>query len=272
MENLSDKLKEAESKIEAKEKEMEQQPKMTQEQANAVMNIAKDPKSFIGAKVSQHINDLIETDSEVGEQFTNLAKDTVQSQIGTFDTQNKLQNKKNYYELNEKDVLSMGGDKSSTKGQQFSIVMIKRFFWILFMATLGTFFIPSMSVIVELFQGISFKNIEKVEYESKNGKKTEWVIKKHKLGILGTVIGWIVGLAFWGVEIFLIVKFPVVFLILAIVVFIVVLLINTIFGIKWNFLKKIFKRDREEKTETKTEVEVEVEDKDATEIEIDTDN
>lgn len=260
MESLSDKLKEAESKIEAKEKEIAEQPKMTQEQANAVMNIAKDPKSFIGAKVSQHINDLIETDSKVGEQFTNLAKDTVQSQIGTFDTQNKLQNKKNYYELNEKDVLSMGGDKSSTKGQQFSIVMIKRLFWALLMSTIGFFFVAIMSVCIELFQGISFKNIEKVEYESKDGKKTEWVIKKHKLGKAGTVIGWIVGFAIWLLEGFLIVKFPIVFLVLSIIVFVTILLVNIGFGIKWKFLSKIFKRNKEEEiNENTTTIEIEPE-------------
>ncbi len=259
MEGLSDKLAEVENRIEEKEKVIQQeQPKMTEEQALAVLKKAEDTEAMLKIKLSQKANELIEHDDAVGEKFTNIAKDTVNRQIETFDTKNKLQGKKNYYELNEKDVLSLGGDKSSTKGQQFSIVMIKRFFWILFMATLGTFFIAPMSVIIELFQGISFKNIEKVEYENKDGKKTEWVIKKHKLGKAGTIVGWIVGFAVWGLEVYLIWSFPTVFLILASVVFVTLLVINLCFGIRAEFFKKIFKRNKEEEVnENTTTIEIE---------------
>lgn len=257
MEDIENKLKELENRVKdddlsisteiLKEEKTEQpspdyEPKMTQEQANAVMNVAKDTKAFINVKLSQKANDLIENDDSVKERFTDLAKDTVKQSMDTFDTKNKLESKKNYYDLNEKDVTSLGGDKTSTKGQQFSIVMIKRFFWILFMATLGAFYIAPLSVIVELFQGISFRNIEREEYTSENDKKVRWIVKRHKLGMAGTILGWIVGLAFCGFEVFLTVKFPLVFLWTAVAVFGVLLIINIAFGMNRNTVKRIFKK------------------------------
>ena len=221
------------------------EPKMSQEQANAVMNIAKDTDAFIGVKLSQRANELIETDNTIKEEFTALAKDTVKQSIQTFDTKNKKQSKKNFYELNERDVVSLGGDKSSSKGQQFSIVLIKKFFWILFMSVLGLHFIAPSSVIIELFQGISFKNIEKQEVSKGDDKKVVWVVNRHKLGKAGTVIGWIVSILYWLTIGFLIVKFPFIFLGISGVVFVTLLFINIGFSI--NF-KKVFRKFNKEKT------------------------
>lgn len=233
------------------------EPKMSQEQANAVMNIAKDTDAFIGVKLSQRANELIETDDTIKEEFTALAKDTVKQSIQTFDTKNKKQSKKNFYELNERDVVSLGGDKSSSKGQQFSIVLIKKFFWILFMSVLGLFFIAPSSVIIELFQGISFKNIEKQEVSKGDDKKVVWVVNRHKLGKTGTVIGWIVSVLYWLATGFLIAKFPFVFLTISAVVFVTLLFINICFSI--NFKKVFRKFNREETISGNIEVE-EVED------------
>ena len=218
------------------------EPQMTQEQANAVINVAKNTKDFINVKLSQKANDLIERDNSVKERFTDLAKDTVQQSINTFDTKNRLESKKNYYELNEKDVTSLGGDKTSTKGQQFSIVLIKRFFWILFMATLGVFYIAPLSVIIELFQGISFRNVEKEEYTSENEKKIRWIVKRHKLGIVGTVVGWLVGLAYCVLETILIVHYSKMSLIVAGVIFVLLLIINIAFSISKNIFRNIFRK------------------------------
>ena len=238
------------------------EPKMTQEQANAVMNVAKDTRAFVNVKLSQKANDLIENDEAVAEQFTNLAKDTVQQTMNTVATENKKQDKKNFFELNERDVISMGGDKTSTHGQQFSIVMIKRFFWILFMATLGTFFIAPMSVIVELFQGISFKNIEKQEITNGQDKKVQWVVKRHRLGIAGTVVGWLIGLAYWFLIGRLIYLFPIVFLWISIVLFITLLFINILFGIDIRKIKAYFKKveKAEQNSVESGNVEIEIED------------
>lgn len=177
-------------------------------------------------------------------------------------TENKKQDKKNFFELNERDVVSMGGDKTSTHAQQFSIVMIKRFFWILFMSTLSSFFIAPMTVILELFQGISFKNVEKQEITNGQDKKVQWVVKRHKLGIAGTVVGWIIGLGYWVLIGYLIHKFPMVFLWIAIVLFITLLLINIIFGIDIRKIKAYFKRVQkaEENSIESGNVEIEVED------------
>lgn len=221
------------------------EPKMSQEQANAIVNVAKDTKAFIGVKLSQKANELIESDDTIKEEFTALAKDTVTQSIKTFDTENKKQNKKNFYELNERDVVSLGGDKSSSKGQQFSIVLIKKFFWILFMSVLGLHFIAPSSVIIELFQGISFKNIEKQEVSKGDDKKVVWVVNRHKLGKTGTVIGWIVSVLYWLAIGFLIAKFPFVFLTISGVVFFVLLFINICFSI--NF-KKVFRKFNREET------------------------
>lgn len=238
------------------------EPKMTQEQANAVMNVAKDTRAFVNVKLSQKANDLIENDETVAEQFTNLAKDTVQQTMNTVATENKKIDKKNFFELNEKDVISMGGDKSSTHGQQFCIVMIKRFFWILFMTVLGAWYIAPMAVIIELFQGISFKNIEKKEITNGQDKKVEWVVKRHRLGIAGTVVGWLVGLAYWFFISRLIYFFPMVFLWISVALFITLLLVNILFGIDFRKIKAYFKRV--EKTEENSiesgNVEIEVED------------
>lgn len=237
-------------------------PKMTQEQANAIMNVASNTEDFINVKLSQRANDLIEKDDKVSAQFTNLAKDTVQQSINTIDTKNKKQEKKNYFDLNEKDVISLGGDKTSTYGQQFSIVLVKRFFWILFMATLGTFFIAPLAVIIELFQGISFKNVEKEEYIEGDNTNTRWIIKRHKLGTAGTIIGWIVGLLFWGGEITLICFFPFIFMWSAVVIFGLLLIINLLSSIKWKNIPLHFKRkkqkcDLREKSQKNTTIEVE---------------
>jgi len=231
--------------------------KMTQEQANAIVNVAKDTDAFIGVKLSQRANELIETDDTIKEEFTALAKDTVKQSIQTFDTKNKKQSKKNFYELNERDVVSLGGDKSSSKGQQFSIVLIKKFFWILFMSVLGLHFIAPSSVIIELFQGISFKNIEKQEVSKGDDKKVVWVVNRHKLGKTGTVIGWIVSILYWLAISFLIVKFPFVFLSISGVVFVALLFINIGFSI--NFKKVFRKFNREETISGNIEVE-EIED------------
>ena len=238
------------------------EPKMTQEQANAVMNVAKDTRAFVNVKLSQKANDLIENDEAVAEQFTNLAKDTVQQTMNTVATENKKQDKKNFFELNERDVISMGGDKTSTHGQQFSIVMIKRFFWILFMATLGTFFIAPMSVIVELFQGISFKNIEKQEITNGQDKKVQWVVKRHRLGIAGTIVGWLIGLAYWFLIGRLIYFFPIIFLWISITLFITLLFINILFGIDIRKIKAYFKKveKAEQNSVESGNVEIEVED------------
>lgn len=238
------------------------EPKMTQEQANAVMNVAKDTRAFVNVKLSQKANDLIENDEVVAEEFTNLAKDTVKRTMDSVATENKKQDKKNFFELNERDVVSMGGDKTSTHAQQFSIVMIKRFFWILFMSTLSSFFIAPMTVILELFQGISFKNVEKQEITNGQDKKVQWVVKRHKLGIAGTVVGWIIGLAYWVLIGYLMHKFPMVFLWIAIVLFITLLLINIIFGIDIRKIKAYFKRVQkaEENSIESGNVEIEVED------------
>lgn len=233
------------------------EPKMSQEQANAIVNVAKDTKAFIGVKLSQKANELIESDDIIKEEFTALAKDTVEQSIKTFDTENKKQNKKNFYELNERDVVSLGGDKSSSKGQQFSIVLIKKFFWILFMSVLGLHFIAPSSVIIELFQGISFKNIEKQEVSKGDDKKVVWVVNRHKLGKAGTVIGWIVSILYWLAIGFLIVKFPFIFFGISGVVFVALLFINIGFSI--NFKKVFRKFNREETISGNIEVE-EVED------------
>lgn len=235
------------------------EPKMTQEQANAIVNVAKDPNEFINVKLSQKTNDLIENDVVVSQQFTELAKDTVQQSIETFTAKNKKQSKKNFFELNEKDVISLGGDKTSTKGQQLSIVLIKRFFWILFMSTLGIYYIAPMSVSVELFQGISFKNVEKLEYANGKDTKTAWVVKRHQLGIVGTIVGWMVGLGFWALMSWLIFKATKIFMIISICIFGLLLFINLFASLNYN---KIFRKFEKKGMNNNERVEIEVEEDD----------
>ena len=150
--------------------------KMTQEQAQAIANVAKNPKDFIGLKVSAKIDELIKADENVKDKIADVAQETTMTGIETFTTSNKKQRKANYYDLNEKDIAPMGGDKTSSKGQQVSIVVMRRFFWMVIMSTLGFFYIAPLTVMVELFQGLTFKKIEKEEITTDGEKKTKQYI------------------------------------------------------------------------------------------------
>ncbi|MBR4003553.1 MAG: hypothetical protein IKI95_05835 [Clostridia bacterium] len=237
------------------------EPKMTQEQANAVMNIASKPKEFLGTKISAEINELIENSQEMKGQIKDLAKDTAQTGMQTLSVDNKKQQKSNYFELNEKDITPLGGDKTSSKGQQVSIVLIRRFLWILFMAAFGFFYIAPLTVMVELFQGIAFKTIEKEEVTDGETKKVKHYIKRTKLGYAGTIIGFVIGLALCGVIGVANYFFPYVFLILASGVFTFLLLVNLLCGINISKISTIFKNKIKEaaknNADSKTTIEVE---------------
>ena len=201
---------------------------MTQEQANAIVDAAKNPKDFIGVKVSSKINELIENNDAVKEKIADIAEDTTMTGIETFSTTNKKQRKANYYELNEKDIAPMGGDKTSSKGQQVSLVVLRRFFWMVIMATLGFFYIAPLTVMVELFQGLTFKKIEKEEISIDGEKRTKQYITRTKLGRAGSIIGFIFGLLLDAVVIIGNYFFPFIYLAIAAVVFIVLVIINVV--------------------------------------------
>ena len=215
------------------------EPKMTQEQANAIVNAAKNPKDFIGLKVSTKINELIENDDDVKDKIADVAEDTTMTGIETFSTTNKKQRKANYYDLNEKDIAPMGGDKTSSKGQQVSIVVMRRFFWILIMSTLGFFYIAPLTVMVELFQGLTFKKIEKEEIATEGDKKVKQYITRTKLGRAGSIMGLVFGLlldiAVATGNIF----FPMIYLYISCCVFAVLMAINVVCGFDSNRMKKI---------------------------------
>lgn len=199
---------------------------MTQEQANAIVDAAKNPRDFIGVKVSSKINELIENNDDVKEKIADIAEDTTMTGIETFSTTNKKQRKANYFELNEKDIAPMGGDKTSSKGQQVSIVVLRRFFWMIIMATLGFFYIAPLTVMVELFQGLTFKKIEKEEIAINGEKKTKQYITRTKLGRAGSILGFVFGLILdvaVGIGNYF---FPFVYLIISAVVFTVLVIIN----------------------------------------------
>ena len=238
-------------------------PKMTQEQANAVMNVASKPKEFLGTKISAEINELINNNEEMKTQIKDIAKDTAQTGIQTISVDNKKQRKSNYFELNEKDITPLGGDKTSSKGQQVSIVLIRRLLWILFMSAFGFFYIAPLTVMVELFQGISFKTIEKEEITEGEEKKVKHYIKRTKLGYAGTVIGFVIGLLLCGVIGTANYFFPRIFLIIAICVFGFLLLVNLICGLNFNKIVNLFKRKNTVETDnssnSRTTIEVEEE-------------
>lgn len=235
--------------------------KMTQEQANAVMNVASKPKEFLGAKISQEINTLINNDEKLRPQIKDIAQDTVQTGIQTISVDNKKQRKNNYFELNEKDITPLGGDKTSSKGQQVSIVLIRRFLWILFMATVGFFYVAPLTVMVELFQGIAFKTIEKEEVSDGENKKVKHYIKRTKLGYAGTIVGFIIGLLLCGVIGTATYFFPFIFLWIAVGVFIFLLLVNLFCGINITKFTNFFRRKKSEANiNSKTTIEVEEED------------
>ena len=234
--------------------------KMTQEQANAVMNIASKPKEFLGTKISAEINNLINSDDKLKPQIKDIAQDTVQTGIQTISVDNKKQRKSNYFELNEKDITPLGGDKTSSKGQQVSIVLIRRFLWILFMATVGFFYVAPLTVMVELFQGIAFKTIEKEEISDGENKKVKHYIKRTKLGYAGTIIGFIIGLVLCGVIGTATYFFPFIFLWIAVGVFVFLLLINLFCGVNITKLTNFFRRKEQgSNINSKTTIEVEEE-------------
>ncbi len=236
MSELDNKLKEIQKEIDDKNNS---QPKMTQEQANAVMDVAKNPKDFIGVKVSQRINDLAENDEHFSQQLDNVAQDTTMTAIQSFSVDNKKQQKANFFELNEKDIAPLGGDRTSSKGQQVSIVLIRRLFWILLMSTIGFFYVAPWTVMVELFQGITFKTIEKTEVATNGEKKTKSYITRTKLGKAGTVIGMILGFALCVCVATATYFYPMVFLYISTCVFVALLLVNLVSMIK---IKKPYKK------------------------------
>lgn len=219
------------------------QPKMTQEQANAIVSAAKNPKDFIGLKVSTKINDLIENDDSVKDKIADVAQDTTMTGIETFTTSNKKQRKANYFDLNEKDIAPMGGDRTSSKGQQVSIVVMRRFFWILIMATLGFFYIAPLTVMVELFQGLTFKKIEKEEVTTEGEKKTKQYITRTKLGRAGSIMGLIFGLLLDVAVVAGNIFFPFVYLCISACAFTILCIINIVYSFDLTRFKKAKDKD-----------------------------
>lgn len=234
-------------------------PSMTREQADAVMNIAKNPKDFIGVKVSTAINELIEKDDNVKDQISSVAEDTTMAGIETFSTTNKKQRKANYYELNEKDIAPMGGDQTSSKGQQVSIVLLRRFFWVLIMATLGFFYIAPLTVMVELFQGLSFRKVEREETEYEGGdRKNKKKITRTKLGKFGMILGLILGFILDAAVAVGNYFFPIIYLQISLVVFIVLLVTSIACDFNLSRFKKA-KNKKEKENDDATTVVVEEE-------------
>lgn len=233
-------------------------PNMTQEQANAVMNVAKSPKDFIGVKVSSAINELIEHNDDVKEKISSVAEDTTMAGIETFSTTNKKQRKTNYYELNEKDIAPMGGDQTSSKGQQVSIVLLRRFFWVLIMATLGFFYIAPLTVMVELFQGLSFRKVEREEAEYEGGeRKSKKKITRTKLGKFGMILGLILGFILDAAVAVGNYFFPIIYLQISLVVFVV--LLTTSIACDFNLSRFKKAKSKKEKDDDATSVVVEEE-------------
>ena len=215
---------------------------MTQEQANAVMNIAKNPKDFIGVKVSTAINELIEKDDNVKDQISSVAEDTTMAGIETFSTTNKKQRKANYYELNE-----------------VSIVLLRRFFWVLIMATLGFFYIAPLTVMVELFQGLSFRKVEREETEYEGGdRKNKKKITRTKLGKFGMILGLILGFILDAAVAVGNYFFPIIYLQISLVVFIVLLVTSIACDFNLSRFKKA-KNKKEKENDDATTVVVEEE-------------
>lgn len=255
MSELDEKLEAIQEQIDKKNQEL---PAMTQEQANAVIDVAKNPKDFIGVKVSQRINDLAENDEHFSQQLDNVAQDTTMTAIQSFSVDNKKQQKANFFELNEKDIAPLGGDKTSSKGQQVSIVLIRRLFWILLMSTIGFFYVAPWTVMVELFQGITFKTIEKTEVATNGEKKTKSYITRTKLGKAGTVIGMLLGFILCGCVATANYFFPMVFLYIAAAVFGALLIVNLFSMIKFDRIAlRLRGRKKEDEEEPAKVVEVE---------------
>lgn len=232
---------------------------MTQEQANAVMNVAKSPKDFIGLKVSSEINNLIDHNDAVKDKISDIAEDTTMAGIETFATGNKKQRKANYYELNEKDIAPMGGDQTSSKGQQVSIVLLRRFFWVLIMATLGFFYIAPLTVMVELFQGLSFRKIEKEETALEGGAKTvKKTVTRTKLGKFGMTLGFVVGFILDGCVAVGNYFYPLVYLKISAIVFIILLVTSISCDFNLSRFKKA-KNKKEKENDDATTVVVEEE-------------
>lgn len=190
--------------------EQDNKPKMTQEQANAVMNVAKNTDDFVNLKISSKINDIIEEDDDVKKQVKDIAKSTVKTSIQTIDTKNQKQEKRNYFDLNERDIVPLGADRTSPKAQQMTIVSVRRIFWVIFMATLGLYLIPS-TVLIELFQNLTYR---KVEEQVVSGEK-KMVISKYKLGPVGIVAGCIFALAWCAGLVYLTILFTIPMLIVS---------------------------------------------------------
>lgn len=232
----------------------QEQTGMSNEQAKMIFDAAKNPKDFINIQVSSEINKLANNDKDFKQEIKNVAKDTTKTALQSFTTDNKKQQKQNFFELNEKDITPLGGDKTSSKGQQVSIVLIRRIFWILLMSTLGFFYIAPWTVMVELFQGITFKTIEKEEIVDGENKKTKHYITRTKLGKTGTVIGTIFGFLCCGVVAFATYLFPMVFLWIAVAVFSALLLINIMYAIRFDRLKDfVTKKNKSEETAKESE-------------------
>lgn len=229
---ISDKKSEVNENIQPKQSS---EHKMTQEQATAVMNVAKNTDDFVNLKISSEINKVIEEDKDVNKQVKDIAKSTVTTSIETLDTKNKKQEKRNYFDLNERDIVPLGADRTSPKAQQMTIVSVRRIFWVIFMATLGLYLIPS-TVLIELFQNLTYR---KVEEQVVSGEK-KMVISKYKLGPIGIVAGCIFALAWCAGLVYLTILFPIqMFLVsLAFLIIIVIIHIYTFFTSKSKIKKE----------------------------------
>ena len=238
------------------------EPQMTAEQAKAILEIAKSPKDFIGTKVSAAINDLIDHNDDFKEKIEDIAEDTTMAGIETFSTSNKKQRKANYFDLNEKDIAPMGGGRTSSKGQQVSIVVMRRFFWMVIMATLGFFYIAPLTIMVELFQGLSFKTIEKEQVVSNGERKVKHFVTRTKLGKAGSIIGFVLGLLLDVAVAAGNVFYPLVYVQISLVVFATLLGINVWCGFDMSRLKRATKKEKQGEDETSSNATIEVEEED----------
>lgn len=197
--------------------------------ADSLIELAQDPVKTIKTAVSVSANDLVNNDRDIRQRKEDLAHRVVSNAFDQVNATNIKDSKKTYYELNQNDIVPYGANKDTSKGQQKTLVVFSKFYWVLVMATIGFFYIVPAKTFLELFRNISFRTVEKTM--TKNGEETSETERK-KLGVVGTIVGCIFSLAWWAGMVLLTILYPFIMLYVAIGLFVVIGIIVLLFGDK----------------------------------------
>ena len=196
---------------------------------DGIIELAQDPVKTIKTAVSLSAQDLVDNDKDIKQRKNDLAHRVVSNAFDQVNATNIKDSKKTYYELNQNDIVPYGANKDTSKGQQKTLVVFSKFYWVLVMATIGFFYIVPAKTFLELFRNISFRTVEKTI--TKNGEETTETERK-KLGIVGTIVGCIFSLAWWAGMVLLTILYPFIMLYVAIGLFAVIGIIVLLFGDK----------------------------------------